>query len=172
MKALLLVLIVGAGQSKVVPFLSEDGSFSFHFPGPPIHDVLSVPTPTGPQLRHVFRYSDDELVIFVWQVCTPPPSLPADPEEALDLARLEAHKTIGSTTISERRISVNGRPGREFVDELAGQRSVGRTVLGYKGAFFSVGVSARSKVAEGKARELLLSFSVLPPSPRSVCQAK
>lgn len=172
MKTLLVFLVVGAGHVRNAAFVPEDGSFSARFPGPPIHDVLTVPTPEGPQTRHVFRYSDDEIIYFVWHACTPPPSLPADPEKALDLARQEARTTSGSASISERRIRVNGRPGREFVDEVLGHKGFGRTVLGHNGAFYSVTAGTRSKAAEGKALAFLRSFSVLPPSPRALCRPK
>ena len=133
---------------------------------------MTVPTPDGPQTRHVFSYSDKDLSIFVFQACTPPPVLPSDPEEALDLARQEVLDRTGVTSVSERRIRVNGQPGREFVDERDGLKSIGRTVIGHDGVFFSVIASGRSAAGERKAREAVRSFSVHPASARSLCQLR
>jgi len=170
---LLICALLRAAEAQPAPFVSEGGSFSLLFPGPPIQDVLTVPTPEGPQTRHVFRYSDDELIIFVWLACTPPPTLPADPEKALDLARQEARNVNGlAPSVSERKIQVSGRPAREFVDNVLGQKSFGRTVIGQNGAFYSVSVGARSQAVEAKAMAILKSFALRPTSSRSLCRAK
>jgi hypothetical protein len=172
-EGLLLLLLQGQANSRSLgAFVPEDRSFSVAFPGPPIMDEIEIPTPTGPQTRHVFRYDDGDVVYFLWHACTPPPPLPSDPQKALDLAREEGRRTTGATPVSEKRIRVNGHPGREFVDELEGHRYFGQTVLGHHGAFYSFGGTARSPDAEARALAFVRSFRVLPASSRALCQPK
>jgi hypothetical protein len=168
-RLVLLVFLPLTGQTAFVP---EEGSFSVVFPATPIHDVLAVPTPEGSQTRHVFRYDDGDANYWVWHACTPPPSLPSDPNEALNLARSEVRKTIGGKSLSDRPIKVSGHPGREFVDELEGHKYFGRTVLGPHGAFYSIGGGAKSKAGEARVRTFLRSFRLLPPSSKALCHPR
>src|SRR2546428_12139886 len=100
---LFLSALLGRGAPK--PFVSEEGSFAVSFPRAPIYATLPVPTPEGPQLRHVFRYSDHELRYFITHTCIPPPTLPAGPGPALDLRRDAGLQMPVVTLVPERRVS-------------------------------------------------------------------
>jgi hypothetical protein len=170
---LAVLLVVGTlTQPAQSPFVSAASGFSVAFPREPIHETLTVPTSGGPQLRHVFRYADDDAIYFVVFTCTPPPPLPSDPRKALQVGREEWLRTAGSKVISDKPIMINGYHGREFVEEVGGQRARGRTVMGPNGAFYSLTAAERSEPGTGRASAFLDSFRILPEARASVCRSK
>jgi len=155
------------------PFVCEEGSFSVRFPGTPIYDTLTVATPEGPQVLRQFRYAGDGVVYFVTHTCTPPPTLPEDPDQALDLGRDGGLQLAGGTVISEKRVWVNGRRGTRLVERLpVGGTAYGLIVIGSHGNYYSLVAGPRSPAATKKALAFLDSFSVLRTTSKSWCQAK
>jgi hypothetical protein len=155
------------------PFISEEGSFSVLFPGTPIYDTLTVPTPEGPQVRHVFRYAGSGVVYFMTHACTPPPTLPADSDRALDLGRDSGLQMAGGTLVSEERVVVNGHRGTRLVErDPKGEVSYSLIVIGGQGNYYSLVAGPRSPAATKKALSFLDSFSVLPATSKSWCQRK
>jgi hypothetical protein len=154
---LAVVALVGAPV-----FVAPNGGFSAAFPGEPIHETVTLPTSQGPRLHHTYRYADADAAYFVVFTCMPPEMLPADAERALDFARAQGRANVKWTVVAERRITVSGYPGREFVDKLQGMTVHGRTVLGPRGAFYSFGATARAAHAVDAADAFVRSFRVLP----------
>lgn len=169
MGAFLLLILTAATRGH--PFVSEEASFSVSFPSDPIQDTMTVPTGEGPQLRRVFRYADDEVIYFVVHTCMPPPTAPGDPQALLDQGRDGGLRMTDGKLISEERIIVSGHPGRDLVEEVAGQRSYSRIFVGDAGAFYSLTAGPRSMASKGKALAFLESFKMLPHSRHSACQA-
>lgn len=152
-------------------FKSEEASFAAAFPGAPTQETMTVPTPEGPQVRHVFRYADDEAVYFLVHTCMPPPSLIPDPDKLLDLGRDSGLQMTGSTLVSEQRISIDGHPGRHLVERgQDGGLYYSRIVVGDHGAFYSVNAGPRSDAATKKALAFLDSFRILPTTKTSLCK--
>jgi hypothetical protein len=150
------------------PFVSEGGSFSVLFPGPPLYDTLTVPTPEGPQLRHVFRYAAGGVVYFVTHTCTPPPTLPADPDRVLDLGRDGGLQMAGGTLVSEKRVRVSGYRGTKLVEqEPSGGTLSSLIVIGAQGNYYSLVAGPRSPAGTEKALAFLESFSVLPATSKA-----
>lgn len=157
--------------SAARPFVSEEGSFSVLFPGTPIYESLAVPTPEGPQVRHVFRYAGSGVVYFMTHACTPPRTLPADSDRALDLGRDGGLQMAGGTLVSEERVLVNGHRGTRLVErDPSGGISYSLIVIGAQGNYYSLVAGPRSPAATKKALAFLESFSVLPATSKSWCQ--
>ncbi len=160
-------------RGAVRPFVSEEGSFSVLFPGTPIYDTLSVPTPEGPRARHMFRYAGDGVAYFVTHTCTSSARLPADSDRALDLGRDSGLQVSGSTLVSEKRVWVNGHRGTRLVERHpSGGTSHGLIVIGAEGNYYSLVARPRSPTATKKAQAFLDSFSVLPATSRAWCQRR
>lgn len=152
-------------------FKSEEASFAAGFPGVPTQETMTVPTSEGPQVRHVFRYADDEAVYFLVHTCMPPPKLTPDPDKLLDLGRDSGLQMTGSTLVSEQRISIAGHPGRDLVEKgQDGGLYYSRIVVGDHGAFYSVNAGPRSDAATKKALAFLDSFRILPTTKKSLCK--
>jgi hypothetical protein len=135
-----------------------------------MYDSLTVPTPEGPQVRHVFRHSDDEVVYFIVHTCVPPPTLPADPEAALDLGRDSGLRMTGGTLVSETRVSIDGHHGRRMVEKIAAAGvTYSLIVLGDHGNYYSLGAAPRSEAATRKAQAFLTSFRILPSTSKAWC---
>jgi hypothetical protein len=100
---ILLGAVLAAGPIPA-PFTSEEASFAVAVPGVPIYDNVTVPTSEGPQVRHVFHGGDNDVTFFITHTCTPPPTLPADPQKALDLGRDGGLQMAGATLVSEKRV--------------------------------------------------------------------
>jgi len=155
------------------PFVSDEGSFSVLFPGPPLYDTLTVPTPEGPQLRHVFRYAGDGVVYFITHTCTPPPTLPADPDRVLDLGRDGGLQMSGATLVSEKRTRVSGYRGTKLVErDPGGGTSYSLIVVGAQGNYYSLVAGPRSPAGTERALAFLESFSILPVTNKAWCQPK
>jgi hypothetical protein len=166
------VAMVAAGGA-VRPFVSEEGSFSVLFPGTPIYDTLAVPTPEGPQVRRVFRYAGGGVAYFVTHACTPPPTLPADPDRALDLGRDGGLQMAGGTLVSEERVWLNGHRGTRLVmRDASGRTSYSLIVIGAEGNYYSLVAGPRSPAATKKALAFLDSFRVLHATSKAWCQRK
>jgi hypothetical protein len=152
-------------------FKSEEASFEAAFPGAPAQETMTVPTPEGPQLRHVFRYADDDGVYFLVHTCMPPPSLTPDPDTLLDMGRDSGLRMTGGTLVSERPISVDGHPGRDLIEKSQdGDLFYSRIVVGDHGTFYSVNAGPRSAGGSKKALAFLHSFRILPATDRSLCK--
>ena len=159
--------------AAVRPFVCEEASFSVRFPGTPIYDTVAVAAPEGPQVLRQFRYAGDGVVYFVTHTCTPPTTLPEDPDQALDFGRDAALQMAGSTLVSEERVSVNGHRGTRLVARLpGGGTAYGLIVIGSHGNYYSLVAGPRSPAATSKALAFLDSFSVLRTTSKSWCQAK
>jgi len=163
------LLLILTAQTLGRPLVSKEASFTVVFPGDPVQDTMTVPTPEGPQLRRVFRYSDDDAVYLVVHTCMRPSKASSDPQELLDLGREGNLKLTGGKLLSEKRISLDGHPGRDLIEEVGGQQSYSRIFVGDLGAFYSLTASPRSSAATPKALEFLESFKILPPSRHSAC---
>jgi hypothetical protein len=121
----------------------------------------------------VFRYSDDEVVYFIFHTCTPPPTLPADPEAALDLGRDSGLQMAGGTLVSEKRVLINGYHGRRMVTKVTGG-GIAYTliVIGDQGNYYSLAAAPRTAAGTKEVDAFLESFRILPPTGKSWCQAK
>jgi hypothetical protein len=154
-------------------FESQEAAFAVRFPGVPIQETLTVPTPEGPQLRRVFHYEDDQAAYFIFHTCMPPPEPPRDPEKLLDLSRDSGLQLTGGTLVSEERIVVNGHPGRDVVGKVPdGLISYSRMVVGDHWAFYSLSAVPRSDATTKAALAFLDSFRILPTTERSVCSGR
>ena len=168
---IVVVALIAAGAGR--PFISEEGSFSVLLPWRPTYDTVTEPTPEGPSLRRVFRYADDEVAYFIVHACTPPPTLPADPQAALDLGRDSGLRLSGGALVSEQRVSIDGHPATRLVEKDAtGQLIYSLIVLGAHGAYYSLGAGPRSAASTKKAVAFLDSFRVLPATGKAWCKAK
>jgi hypothetical protein len=168
---ILTVALAAADSSK--PFVSQEGSFSVRFPSDPSYDTLTVPTPEGPQVRRVFRYSDDEVVYFLVHTCMPPPTLPSEPEVTLTMGRDSGLQMAGGILVSEKSVSVGRHRGRRLVETIPGAGiAYALIVLGDHGTYYSLGAAPRSAKVTKKAEAFLDSFKVLPPTDKAWCKTR
>lgn len=151
-------------------FTSQEASFAANFPGVPTQETMTVPTPDGSQTRHVFRYADDEAVYFLVHTCMAGPQL-LNADKLLDIGRDSGLQMTGSTLVSEKRITIDGHPGRHLVAKgQDGGFYYSRIAVGDHGAFYSANAGPRSEAATKKALAFLESLRILPTTERSFCR--
>ncbi len=135
-------------------------------PGTPTSSVESVSTAIGVVELHSFTLEANEFAYFVAYGDFPPAFVQnADTEAMLDGARDGAVADVSGTLVSERRISVQGFPGRELWIEasVSGQKGLAQARMILVGnRFYQVLVAGpKDGFAESEAERFLNSFQVV-----------
>jgi len=148
------------------PFTSRNGHFTIMMPGTPASSVESVNTAIGVVDLHSFTLETNEFAYFVAYGDFPPAFVQnADTEAMLDGARDGAVADVNGTLVSERRISVQGFPGRELWIEatVSGQKGLAQARMILVGnRFYQVLVAGpKEGFVESEAERFLNTFQVV-----------
>jgi hypothetical protein len=147
-------------------FTSKNGHFAILMPGTPKSDVDSVETLIGTVDLHSFTVETSDFAYFVAYGDFPPAFVQnADTDAMLDGARDGALEDVRGTLVSERRISVQGFPGRELWIEatVSGQKGLAQARMILVGnRFYQVLVAGpKERFAESQAERFLNTFQVV-----------
>jgi hypothetical protein len=147
-------------------FTSKNGHFAVLMPGTPKSDVDSVETLIGTVDLHSFMVETDEFAYFVAYGDFPPTFVQgADTDAMLDGAREGALADVRGTLVSERRISVQGFPGRElWIEASAGNQkglAQARMILVGNRFYQVLVVGPKERFAESQAERFLNTFQVI-----------
>jgi len=106
-------------------FTSHKCRFQAEFPAKPVEQVKPVSTPLGeiPYTTHTAELHGGQVAFGVAFDDYADAVRQSDPEAALDRLRDEAHKQLGGEVKWEQRLTIDGRPAREFtiLGEVQGQ---------------------------------------------------
>lgn len=114
--AVLGLLLAGCGDKKEetggwTKVTSKDGGFSVLMPKQPTKSSQEVNTKAGPTTLHMYMVEYPSMAYAVMYNSVP--GTIADPEESLDRARDGAVKSFGGVLVTDRKITLEGNPGRE-----------------------------------------------------------
>jgi hypothetical protein len=147
-------------------FTSQNGHFAVLMPGTPKSEVDSVKTLIGTVDLHSFMVETDDFAYFVAYGDFPPAFVQsADTDAMLDGARDGAVADVNGSLVSERRISVQGFPGRELWIEATVSNQKGlaqaRMILVGNRFYQVLVVGPKERFAESQAERFLNTFQVL-----------
>lgn len=149
-------------------FNVDDGGFSLAFPGDPKLQETTVDTEAGPIVARMYILEVSETLAYMCGFNDYPPGvLDPDPESVLDGARNGAVQNVGGRLKQEKKITVDGHPGRELVIETpGGMVTYGRAYL-VNGRLIQALVVMKSDAVDMRnVRAFLDSFRLRKVSPR------
>ena len=141
--------IVGAQVAAWQEFTSREGRFSVLFPGKPLHQEANEPSPLGEIAGHLYGVTTSPNGGFFVGYHDFPmlPNVRIDRRRALTGARDGAIRNVQGTLETEKRLTLNGHPGREF----AASAPMGVRV---RARLYFVGNRMYSVIATGSREEL------------------
>jgi hypothetical protein len=145
------------GTGKMALFNCKEGSFSVMMPGEPKHTSESMTAPAGPTVLHSYEVDEGETVYLV--TYSDYPTL--DAAKSLEKGVKELAKALDGKVVSDKSISVNGRPGRRVRVESKEMVALAMIVISGKRMYqvlFGTPVGAEPPP---KAEEFLSSFKIL-----------
>ena len=100
-------------------YIAKDGSYSINFPGKPEEQNLQIPNPAGQLSSVVSMYQDmgGQRAFFSSNVTYPVDPALYDVEKGLSGAGDMVVRALNTAIIEDKRISLQGMPGRELVLE-------------------------------------------------------
>ncbi len=108
----------GPGEPGPMPFTSKEGGFSIAMPGTPSVTVQKADSPAGPIINKAFQVTRVDRVHTV--VCSDyPGELKGEDEDALLNGVLQGvSQSTGGRLLSQKKVTIEGRPGREVALKL------------------------------------------------------
>jgi len=110
--------LVAAGDAitKFEAFAPKGGRFTVQMPGQPKEQKSTAKTAIGPIDIHMFVYEADPNTAYMVGYNDYPEGMmkKADPEKVLDGARDGAVKNVNGKLDWEKKITIDGHPGRDF----------------------------------------------------------
>jgi len=160
----LLLVSCGKKDSSVEDpwkeFTSREGKFSVIMPGEPTYTTQTAPTKEGMVQIHMFLIGHGVMAYGI--IYNDVPGAIADVQKYLDERRNGAVLTSKGTLISEKKISIEGHPGREIKLKTADNMQYTGRLYFIDGRFYQVIVTAPAEVnAEAVSAKFLDSFKLL-----------
>ena len=145
------------GTGKMALFNCKEGSFSVMMPGEPKHTSQSMTAPAGPTTLHSYEVDEGETVYLV--TYSDYPTL--DAAKSLENGVKEQAKAMEGKVVSDKSITVNGRPGRRV--RIESKEIIALTMIVVSGNRMCQVVFAGPAGTElpPKAEEFLSSFKIL-----------
>ena len=126
-----LLLAADDATTKPADFAPKDGRFTVQMPGEPKEQTSKVNTPIGPIDVHLFISAPDPKSAYMVGYSDYPEEVvkKSDSDKILDGARDGAVRNVKGTLESEKKITMDGHPGRDYVISTEGFRGRERIYL-------------------------------------------
>ncbi len=146
-------------------FQSKEGGFSVLLPGAPVEEKQAVQTELGPIEVRTFTFGLKENVgAYVVSFNDYPVELvkQSDPQKMLDGARDGAVRTVKGRLLSEKKITLDGAPGRELRIEAPGTLVIQSRIYLVKNRLYQIlAVTQKEKAADAEITKFRDSFKLV-----------
>ncbi|HEX8846398.1 MAG TPA: hypothetical protein VF791_17255 [Pyrinomonadaceae bacterium] len=95
----------------------DKGAFKIDMPGTPKEQTQTIPTPAGPITAIMYSAEAKGEAFLVGYSDYPASLANTDPEMLFNAGRDNAMRSVSGKITSERSITLNGKPGKEFVGD-------------------------------------------------------
>jgi len=151
-----------AADTRFVEVAPRGGRFTVQMPGQPKEQKNSVKTAIGPIEFHMFIYERDPNSDYMVGYNDYPEGMmkKADSDKVLDGARDGAVKNVKGKLESEKKITLDGHPGREFVATAEGLKVRDRFYLVNDRLYQIMLVGSNDFITGKDAEKFLNSFKL------------